>query len=159
MFRTYKKIPALLAIFILFLCVAAATEYKITDYRYEIDGFTKVWALANRVEGKDEVFSSVEELEKALADKRQTLWNTSLFYHVNCTWEETGRSGDTVFVTAIIAVEDSGSSIILPYPKYDSNTGFSLGLRYKNNNFMGTLGNAAASLDWEQDGKSFSQSN
>lgn len=157
MYRSSKRIIAFILLSVIVLGAVFAS-YRIVDYDFMIDGSTKKWALSNRVKGSDEVFETQEALEAALDAKRQILWNTNVFTSVKCSWEEVQTVGDTTDVIAVIEVADSGSYIILPYPKYDSNTGFSLGLRYKNNNVLGTLGTAAVSVDWVQNGTGFDAS-
>ncbi len=157
MFRSSKRIM----VFVLLAAVvlsAVSASYKIVDYEFRIDGSTKRWALLSRVKGSEDVFESVDALEEALNEKRQELWNTNVFSSVKCSWEELETVGDLVNVKAVFDVVDSGSVIILPYPKYDSNTGFSLGLRYKNKNVLGTLGAASVSVDWVQNGEGFDKS-
>lgn len=157
MYKSSKKIFVFVLLVAVFLS-SVFSSYKIVDYEFKIDGHTKRWALLSRVKDSEDTFESVEDLEAALKEKRQQLWNTNVFTSVKCSWEEVETVGDTVNVKAVFEIVDSGAAILLPYPKYDSNTGFSLGLRYKNNNVLGTLGAAAVSFDWVQNGTEFDKS-
>ncbi|MCR5760745.1 MAG: hypothetical protein K6F82_01910 [Sphaerochaetaceae bacterium] len=158
MLHTNKRFVVFFLLLFAVLNLAFATTYRIVDYEFDVDGHTNKWALANRVKGSDESFDSIEALESALESKRQTLWNTNLFTTVKCYWKEVAVYDEYVDVIAVIEVTDTGQYILVPYPKYDSNTGFSLGLRYKNNNVFGTLGKASVSLDWDQNGSDFDNS-
>ena len=58
--------------------------------------------------------------------------------HIHAEYDESGNA-DPIPVTLHIAVTDTWNFIAIPYPSFDSNTGFQMKLKMQDFNFVGTL--------------------
>ncbi len=130
-------------VFVLFLIVLVssvfAESFIIRDYDFDISGKTQKWVVRNLIiPSGEEKFSSRDELVSALEGKKQALLNKRLFKSVDYTYTEEA-TGDVVYVDVLYTIVDARSILILPYPKYDTNTGARLGLRVYNSNTLGTF--------------------
>ena len=146
------------ALVLLFVCVSGlyAQTYTVVDYKYTINGSTAAFAIENLIRPADEeVFENEADLNKALERKKQTLWNTALFDRVNVTYSVSSTVDTKSSVIVEVEVTDADSSIIFPYPKYDSNYGFVFGIRYKEKNLFGLMASMDLSLDVTQQERSF----
>lgn len=152
--RLQRRISLLIVVVLMGVSVAAfaaealitvdqVTGYTISDYRFSVTGKTAKSALRRTIapSGEEPIYQSEEALVKALDNKRQLLVNTQLFIDVDYTYEI--ASFDTGLASYIVTffVQDSKTLIILPYPKFDNDeTGLLLGVKAKDTNFFGTLG-------------------
>ena len=151
-----KKVIA--ALLLLTICVFGiyAQTYTIVGYSYKINGNTEEFAIDNLINPREEeYFTNEEDLKEAVERKKQTLWNTNLFDRVDVTYSISSSVDTDSFVLVEVEVTDANSSIIFPYPKYDSNYGFVFGLRYKEKNLLGRMATMDISLDIMQQEKSF----
>ena len=101
--------------------------------------FTGVHSLEDYLEEKTRDLNNIRALEENASTVRYTLGET----------EEDG----TVPVYLEVSVTDSKNLVILPEPKYDSNYGFSLSLKAREYNFLGTLAPQKLDLVWGSDDK------
>jgi len=133
------------------------TVYVIRSIEYRIAGKTKETALERAGEfRKGERFTGQEALNTYTADKLQVLYNiraldgekSSVVY----TLGEAEEDG-AVPVYLEVSVADSSNFIVLPEPKYDSNSGFTLSLKAREYNFLGSLSPFKFDLVWESDDK------
>ncbi len=138
-------------------CVFAST-YTISGYRFQINGKTKEETVRDLIVSKTvEQYSSEAQVKDALEEKRHILINSRLFfedeifYHYDI--EHSGGDNYNVFVSYVVT--DAKSTLLLPYPQYDSNTGLVLGLRYKDKNFMGLGKELSVVFDAVQNDNSF----
>ncbi|MGE4453043.1 MAG: hypothetical protein AB7D92_00790 [Sphaerochaeta sp.] len=119
------------------------TGYAIERYEFDVDGKTTGFALKSVIvpsEG-DPVWESEEAFIKALDEKRQKLINKQLFLSVEYTYSFSSFSAGVAYYTVTFTIEDSNTLLVLPYPKFDNDeTGFLFGIKAKNTNLMGTLG-------------------
>jgi hypothetical protein len=133
------------------------TVYVIRSVEYRITGKTKETALEREGEfKKGERFTGREALETYRAEKLQTLYNIRALDGEKCSVEY--RLGEAEEDGAIpvyleLAVTDSSNLVILPEPKYDSNSGFTLSLKAREYNFLGTLSPLKIDLVWGSDDK------
>lgn len=118
-----------------------ASEYFIADVIFLIDGKTQPYALANSLEiSRKNIFYTKEELldyHKDLSEKLESLRvliNTSIDLSFN-EIDENQKIG----VIFTINAKDAWSILALPAPKYSSNTGISFKIKYKDDNFLGSL--------------------
>lgn len=118
-----------------------AERYQITAIKYDIDGRTKKYAL-NKVLNikKDQVIESEEDLKlyidfiaQKLRDQR-VLEDTQVKYELGNPNEQ-----GIIPVTVHVYADETWNILPLPYPKYDSNSGFTLKLKVKDYNFLGTM--------------------
>jgi hypothetical protein len=136
-------------------------NHVIRSVTYHITGTTKEWALVHELAFGEESFAGTEALDAYIARKTQDMHNlraldatTSFIRYTLGSAEEDG----TVPVHIEVHAVDSANFIVLPEPKYDSNTGFSLSLKAREYNFLGTLSPLKFDLNWEQDDKKDKQS-
>jgi len=151
-----KKI--LTALLLIFICVSAlsATSYTVVGYTYKINGDTEEFAIDNLINPHEkEFFLEETELREAIERKQQILWNTVLFDRADVKYSIASSVDTDHYVIIEVEVTDANSSIIFPYPKFDSNYGFVFGLRYKEKNLLGRMATMDISLDIMQQGKSF----
>jgi hypothetical protein len=129
--------------------------YVISKINYHIKGWTKPFAMAQKVDLKEGVeFSSPEDLDDYVARKTQELRNQRVFEANKCLIEYSlGNPGEDGKIPVIldIYVEDTWNIIVLPEPKYDSNTGFSLTLKGRDYNFLGTMSPLRLDIGYELD--------
>ena len=116
-------------------------EYEITEVTYEIDGRTRQFALAGRLEIEEGTqFTSREELEAYIADKQQVLTNQRVLSEDSTlSYSIRRREGETDAVIIDVDAIDTWNLIALPYPEYDSNEGLLLSIRARDYNFFGTM--------------------
>ncbi|MBD5433504.1 MAG: hypothetical protein HDR35_04295 [Treponema sp.] len=122
--------------------IARKVFYKIDTVNYDAQGVTKESALSRNVkieEGKK--FESREDIEAYILDIKQKLINARLFETAEVEYTLAGEAdedGDIPVAINVVTV-DSRHFLLLPYPKYDSNEGFELKLKFKDANFLGTM--------------------
>jgi hypothetical protein len=129
--------------------------FVIDSINYHIKGWTKPFAIARNVELQEGVeFRNAEELEAYVARKTQVLRNQRVFEENSCRIEyspgDPGADGK-IPVLLDVYVEDTWNIIVLPEPKYDSNTGFSLTLKARDYNFLGTMAPLRLDIGYELD--------
>jgi hypothetical protein len=134
-------------------------RYRIIDTEYEITGTTREYALALNVPiDTDRIFASREELAEYIADIEQQLRNQRTIATAETSYrflepgaDITGKNEGIVPVVLTIKTTDTFNFIILPYPKYNSNDGLDLRLKFKNYNFLGLMEVLTADIiyQWE----------
>jgi hypothetical protein len=129
--------------------------FVISTINYHITGWTKPFAVARNVELFEGVeFRGQEELDAYIKRKTQVLRNQRVFEEYSCLIEYSlGSPGEDGKIPVIldVYVEDSWNIIVLPEPKYDSNSGFSLTLKARDYNFLGTMSPLRLDLGYELD--------
>jgi outer membrane protein assembly factor BamA len=128
------------------------TVYVIRYLEFDIDGRTRQFALVKYGEFKEgERIDGRENFEKYLARKRQLLINQRVLEDVTieCFLGEPEADG-ALPVKLLISVVDSWNVIALPYPQYDSNGGFSITLKARDYNFLGTMNALRLDLGYRQ---------
>lgn len=144
-----------ISVLIIGLTSLYAEKYKITDVKYEAKGAfgvgtTNSYALEQKVEiDKKRVFENEEDFLNYKDDYIQRLKNTRVFQTIDVTWSysEPDENG-IINITLFVNTEDSIHILAVPYPKYDSNNGFSFKLKGKDNNFLGSLNEMAAEINF-----------
>lgn len=118
-----------------------AEQYQITDIQYELDGRTKEYALDKALDiRKDHVLESEEELQLYVDFISQKLSDQRVLENTQVRYELGAATGEGIIpVTLFIIADETWNILPLPYPKYDSNSGFTLKLKVKDYNFFGTM--------------------
>lgn len=151
-----KKVIAALVLIAICIFGLYADTYTVIEYRYKIDGITTQYAIENLIKPKgEEVYQDVDALQAAVDSKKQQLWNTALFDSAKVTYSIASSVDGNSSVIIDVEVVDADSSIIFPYPKYDSNYGFVFGIRFKEKNLFGLMASMDVSVDIEQQEKSY----
>jgi len=115
--------------------------YVIAAINFKIKGMTKPYALLRYAELKigEELIGS-KKLEKYISDKTQVLLNQRVLKTAGIEYTIGEKQPDEKYPVALfISVEDTWNIIAIPYPKYDSNTGFDLIIKARDYNFLGTM--------------------
>lgn len=134
-----KRILAIFLCLCIFALSVAASGYVIRSYSFDISGKTKDWVVRKLIVPSDEeTFSSLEEAIAALDGKKQTLVNKRVFKGVAYTYTMT-EEDDVTYLDVNYDIDDARTQLVLPYPKYDSNYGARIGLKYWNTNVLGTF--------------------
>ena len=115
--------------------------FQITNVQYDIKGMTKQYPLSRAVPiDTVRIFHSHESLQNYIAQLEQRFKNirTIASVHIHAEYDESGNA-QPIPVTLHIAVTDTWNFIAIPYPSFDSNTGFQMKLKMQDFNFVGTL--------------------
>lgn len=151
-----KGLITALALLFVFVAGVFAESYTVVGYKYTVNGNTAEFAIENLIKPSGvETFANEKELTKALDKKKQTLWNTALFDRVAVEYSVSSSVDDDYSVIIEITVTDADTSIIFPYPKFDSNYGFVFGIRYKEKNLFGLMAAMDVTIDVTQQEQSF----
>jgi hypothetical protein len=131
----------------------AETVYVIRKIEFDIDGITRPYALIYHGEFREgERITGRENLDRYLARRQQLLLNQRLLEEVRIEYFPGEREEDGALpVTLLVHVKDTWNLIILPYPKYDSNEGFSITLKARDYNFLGTMSALKMDLGYSQE--------
>lgn len=150
-----KIIKVLLPSLFLGITSLYAEKYQITNVEYNTKGAfgvgtTNSYALEQKVEiDKKRVFADEETFIKYKDDYIQRLKNTRVFQKVEVDYSYSEPDeNDIRKVTLFVNTEDAIHILAVPYPKYDSNNGFSFKLKGKDNNFLGSLNEMAAEINF-----------
>ena len=127
--------------------------YVIKKINFNVTGRSKPFALMYHgefIEG--EQIKGKANLEKYLAEKKQLIMNQLVIEEVNIECTYGARDFDEAIpVYLVVHVKDSRNFIILPYPQFDSNNGFSITLKARDYNFLGTMSGLRIDLGYRQD--------
>jgi hypothetical protein len=138
--------------------VLPAEQYRIGDIRYELMGRTKAYALGLAVEvDQKRVFDSLVDLDIYVAKIRRELVNQRVFDVAEIVYElpqndgnaDSGTSATPIPVMITIMARDTFNFIVIPYPKYDSNSGWDIKLKLKDYNFLGLMQTLTADLVYQ----------
>lgn len=149
-----KKIIAFICFtFAYFLLIAES--YQIKDVNYDISGckgisFGKTNPISLEIKcpiDKKTIFQSQEDFEKYILEYNQQLKNLRAFGTIDVSYDIVFNPDTKINeVNLNVKLIDSSHLLALPYPKYDSNTGFNLKIKAKDTNFLGTLNPLATDL-------------
>ena len=117
------------------------TIFVINSFIFNIDGYTRPWALINHGELiVGEELKGYPNLEKYIRDKQQLLINQRVLDSVKIDYSigDAGEDGKYP-VDLTIFVKDTWNIIAIPRPQYSSSTGFDLTLKARDYNFLGTM--------------------
>jgi hypothetical protein len=115
--------------------------FVINTFHFDIKGRTRPEALTRVGEFKKGVeLKGRENLDKYVQDKTQLLLNQRVLEKVEIGYTIGERLENGKYpVDLLISSEDTWNIIALPYPKYDTNTGFELLVKARDYNFLGTM--------------------
>jgi hypothetical protein len=135
-----RTLVAGLLFFLLIPAAVFAAEpetYHIEEVTIQVKGLTQKQLLDRKMNfDLDKQFSSIEEMEKYVAGRKQVLVNMRIFDAVESTISEGSEPGS---YKVLIFVDDAFTMLPLPYAKYDSNYGLKAGLKLFDKNLLGTL--------------------
>ena len=149
-YRNHKKKLLSGAFCLLLLLLPLATEsiaaegplHILREMVYSTDKYTQKSALIRELNiPPEKSFPTREELDAYLAGKVQDLVNLRVFQEVEYRLELIESLDGAEIYRGTITVHGSWTLYPVPYPKYDSNSGFRGGLKIYYDNFLGTLTN------------------
>lgn len=132
--------------------VLCAETYTITDIEYRSVGRSRIWAIQENLDIEiGQIFPDERSLLLFLADQKQVLLNERVLHDASVLYflRDDDPKTDTREVVVEIKTRDTWNVFVLPYVKYDSNTGLLLSLRGRDYNFFGTLRELEIDLDYE----------
>ncbi len=139
---------------VFFFCAAAhAEQYRIREIYYEIDGRTREHPLEKNLDiERHRIYNSKEAFETYVKDLEVKLMNQRVLKsgEISVTYGEEDEEG-IVPADLYIKAADTFNYVLLPYPKFDSNDGFNLKLKFKDYNFFGSMNELNADIDYEYD--------
>jgi hypothetical protein len=115
--------------------------YYIRTVAFDVQGRTQEAALMDKggfVPG--EIIQGKKNLEDYITDKTQILRNQRVLeeVHIEYTPADAGEDG-RIPVDLLVSVRDTMNIIVLPEPKYDSNSGFEITFKARDYNFLGSM--------------------
>jgi hypothetical protein len=129
--------------------------YVIRGFDFNVEGITQPYYLILNGEFREgERIQGKENFDRYLARKVQLLNNQRVLDDTATRIEYfAGESEDdgAIPTRLLIHVKDTMNFIILPYPKYDSNDGFSITLKARDYNFLGTMSPLSIDLGYKLD--------
>lgn len=140
---------------LLFILPAGAETYRIRDIFYDIDGVTREYPLAKNLEierDRDRVFPDRTSLESYVRDLEVRLLNQRVLADgsVRAVYGQAEEDG-SVPADLYIRAKDTVNIIAVPYPKFDSNDGLNLKLKFKDYNFFGSMNELNLDFEYEYD--------
>jgi hypothetical protein len=115
--------------------------FIIKSFTINVKGYTRPSAIIEKGELEEgEIIAGLSALEKYVSEKQRILFNERVLAEVNIdyTFAEAQEDGK-IPVDLTIDIRDTWNIMIVPYPKYSSSSGFSLTLKARDNNFLGTM--------------------
>ncbi|GHV69964.1 hypothetical protein AGMMS49928_15260 [Spirochaetia bacterium] len=130
--------------------------YYIRSIDFEVKGTTHDFALMRQGKFKyGEQIQGNEELKKYIEEKTQLLMNERVLETVEITYtvgEPEENDGTAVIpVDLLVNVKDTWNVIVLPKPTYKDGEGYSLILKGRDYNFLGTMNALRIDLGYELD--------
>lgn len=123
--------------------VAIATpKHIIADYAFDVDGKSKIFMLERFIvpPNGDPPFDSLEKMDEALKQKQTKLFNMRVFEEIAYSYEIIEATDTDIRYKVTFHVDDAFTFLPIPYPKYDSNYGFRIGLKMWDKNLFGLFG-------------------
>ncbi len=118
----------------------ALKAHLVKEVRINVEGSTKVSALRAAIKVKEnDRFASGEKFLQAVERERQNLVNKRVFRYVNLRMELLETESDTLLWRLVFDLEDLWTLYPIIYPKFDSNTGFRVGVKTYYDNAFGTM--------------------
>jgi len=127
--------------------------YVIREIEFDVTGRSRPFALISSGKFKEgERIKGKDSLEKYLALKKQLLMNQQVLEEVAIEYfSGESESDGAIPVRLLVHVKDTWNFIVLPYPKYDSNEGFSITLKARDYNFLGTMSALRVDFGYKND--------
>lgn len=134
----------ILLLFIVLISKSFTENFILNDINYITDGITKKNYLLSELNiYTNQIIGSEDDLSLFILDINSKLNNLRLFDSYNVDYEKSSTKliddKEYTLLNLKINTVESRNSIIVPYPKYDSNEGFVLKAKFRDYNFLGTL--------------------
>ena len=134
-----------------------AESWQIGSIQYKIEGRTTEQAIERTLKiDRNRQFTSQQELTSYVDGLKKKLTSCRTFDSTAITETLSGPdSSGLITDSLVITVHDTRNVIAVPYPSYDSNTGFVLKLKLKDYNIAGSMAPLSASLYYAPDSDTF----
>ena len=151
-----KKTLAFLSFLTFFVLSMFAEQYRIKDADYSVQGTgfkflgtTRPYVLRQKFPlDKKKVFNSRDELEHYINNYEESLVSSRDFESVEVDYETSYSDTNEINEVFIkVSLVDSHHLLVVPYPKYSTDSGASLKLKARDSNFLGTLNTMNTSLN------------
>lgn len=150
-----KSILAAVSALFITAVPAFSSSYRINSVSYNIKGMTRSSVIERNVDvDRTTIFPDEDAFAAYLRDYTQQLENTRFFEEVKVDYTTTPPDADDFcLVNLTVNLKDSFHFVGVPYPKYDSNSGFILKLKLKDTNFLGSMNSMSSDINFalEQD--------
>lgn len=136
---------ALLLLLVPLFSIAAEAQqdlyHIIAYYSFDIKGSSSERIIRDMIvpPAGDAPYTSVESMVRALDEKRSKLNNMRVFEEVSYTYEAVHADDVAIRYRVKFYIDDAFSFIAIPYPKYDSNYGFRVGVKAYDKNLFGSF--------------------
>ena len=136
------------SLFVLLPFLLFSEAYKIVNSEYDIKGAglkfmgkTREYPLKRNFPlDTKTVFESREAFETYIANYTRSLKSARYFDEVEVTYEALPAEKEELYnVVVMVKLQDSHHLIVMPIPKYSSNSGLLLKFKGKDSNFLGSL--------------------
>ena len=137
--------------FIFFISYCFATSrYQITNVTYDLQGSTREYVLDTKIKiDKERIFENEDALLSYIEDYKQRLDNTRTFESINVDFTVSEPNEDDIcFVDLFVTTKDSLHFLAMPYPSFNSNSGFKFKLKAKDTNFLGSMEEMSGDLNF-----------
>lgn len=137
-----KNKPCFLFLFLLLISLfqVFSEEYILDSVNYDMQGRTTEYVLNINIPIiVGETFDSKDSFDIYIDTLYKELKNLRVLSYVEIKIEYLEMYQGKIPVVLTIKTIDSMNLLVLPYPKYDSNTGFMLKIKLKDYNFLGTM--------------------
>ena len=147
----FKRRFFLIALCLLSFSLLCAQEYRIDTVTYNIKGLTREYALSKAVPiDTTRIFPDRSALETYLENILIQLKNQRVLEEASVSPSFGTETEDGLIpVSVLVSTKDTWNIIALPYPKYDSNSGFVFKLKIKDYNFFGTMRTLSGDISYE----------
>lgn len=153
------------ALLLLLTSFAFSTTYVIDSYNFILQENTDASVIYSKLKLQDHLcFESYEALKRFVTSKEQEIANWNIFnttesYVIESPQNKENSNAEEMHYTAVFEINDKSPIFVFPVPKYDSNTGLSLGVGISSENFAGKLAHFFSQLIVEQKDKTFENAN
>ena len=128
-----RVFPVAAVVFLIFGVPVFSSSYRINSVSYNITGMTRSSVIERNVEvDRTTIFPDENALAAYLRDYTTT----------------SPDSDDFCLVSLTVNLKDSFHFVGVPYPKYDSNSGFILKLKLKDTNFLGSMNSMSSDINF-----------
>lgn len=113
----------------------------IAYYSFDIKGKSRESIIREMIvpKGGDAPFTTKDAMVRALEAKRDKLNNLRIFEEVSYTYEAIHADDVAIRYRVKFFIDDAFTFLAIPYPKYDSNYGFRIGVKAYDKNLLGSF--------------------
>lgn len=154
-----KKLLSIILFSALSICIWAQS-FRISDSEFNIEGAggfslgktNKALLVRNCPIDTKTIFKTKADLEEYIDNYKQDLNNTRAFDTIDIRYEMEQNPETKIYdIKLYFDLVDTKHFMLVPYPKYSTNGGFTLKLKLKDKNFLGTMETLSADINTNYD--------